>query len=170
MLHVCHISSVSFVFKQKIYCSFFQMESIRHRTRRAKKLVIFCGRHKCMTPKWFKTTARSLEPVAYSSTSSHKPQTLWLRREQPQAPIIHPILCWWPKQSTWYFQLVLNFFCKKFFRQLNIVPWVASNKPLLTRKYYFLDFLSGTSVSPRIIFLLISVSWPPFKLGEFLLC
>ena len=43
---------------------------------------------------------QSLEPVAFSSTSSHKPETLWLCREQPQAPIIHPILCWWPNQSA----------------------------------------------------------------------
>ena len=44
------------VFKQKIYCSFLQMEGVGGHTI----LIIFCGRHERITPKWFKITTNSV--------------------------------------------------------------------------------------------------------------
>ena len=56
-----------------------------HRTWGAIKLVIFCDRHKCMTPKWFKITTNasirgssrynSLKPSTHSSPHSTDEQT-----------------------------------------------------------------------------------------------
>ena len=102
------------------------------------KIGHFCGRHKCMTPKWFKITnnsiirgssplnglkwqtIQSLEAAVSTSTSSHKPDTFWLRREQPPTPTaprrsLSPLspLHWWPNQSMCYIQLALNFLCEK---------------------------------------------------------
>ena len=60
-LKICHMSADSFVFRQKIYCSFLQIEGVGYRTwgPGITKLIIFCGRHKFMTPKWFKITTNS---------------------------------------------------------------------------------------------------------------
>ena len=44
---ICHMVEGIFIFKQKIYCSFLQIE----RGSEGHKLVLFCGRYKCMTPK-----------------------------------------------------------------------------------------------------------------------
>ena len=51
------------------------------------KLIIFCGRHKCMTPKWFKITTNSIITVS-SLLISITPDTFRLHREQPTAPLL----------------------------------------------------------------------------------
>ena len=43
------------VFKQRIYCSFLQIEGVV-----VTKLAIFCGRHKWINPKWFNITTNSI--------------------------------------------------------------------------------------------------------------
>ena len=45
-LEICLMFTDSVVFKQQIYCSFFQ----RGWAQGIKKLLIFCGRHNCMVP------------------------------------------------------------------------------------------------------------------------
>ena len=59
-LKICHMSAYSFVFKRKIYCSFFQMKGLGCKTWVFTELVIFCWRHKFMTPKWFKNRSNSI--------------------------------------------------------------------------------------------------------------
>ena len=73
---------------------FLKKRSIVHfcRWRRlAVILVIFCGRHKCMSPKCFKITTNS---VIRGNTNSFffsiKPDTLWLPyRTTPSSPFPH---------------------------------------------------------------------------------
>ena len=65
VLKIFPMPADSFVFKQKIYCLFL-----------LTKLLIFCGRHKCMTPNALELKPiQSLETVIFSSTSSCKPDT-----------------------------------------------------------------------------------------------
>ena len=59
-LKIGHIFADSFVFKQKIYCSFFRMARVGYRTSRITKLVISCCHHKCMIRKWFKITTNPI--------------------------------------------------------------------------------------------------------------
>ena len=54
------VTADSFVFKQKIYCSFLKIERIGHRTWGSQNWSFFCGCHKCMTSKWFKITNNSI--------------------------------------------------------------------------------------------------------------
>ena len=59
ILKICHVFANYFVFKQKIYCSFLQQKIysfLRMEGVEVTNLAIFCGRHKCMTANWFKTT------------------------------------------------------------------------------------------------------------------
>ena len=101
-------------------------------------LVIFCGCHKCMTHKWFKTTPNSIiRGINFFSSSSHKPCTFWLRREQPPAPPpTHPFHHSIDEQTkvpvTFNWHLI--FYVRKYFSLLNIASLLASNKPLWTRK------------------------------------
>ena len=60
---------------------------------------------------------------------------------------------------------------KKHFGILNIAFWLASNKRLWTRKCnrcsWFIEFFCY-ELQFRHLFLLLSVTWTPLKLGEFL--
>ena len=49
------MSADFFVFKQRIYCLFLQIEGVV-----VTKLVIFCGRHKWINSKWFNITTNSI--------------------------------------------------------------------------------------------------------------
>ena len=107
--------------------SFLWMEGVG-----VTKLVILCGRHKYTIPKWLKIITNSIFKGS-SFLFNIKPATFWLHREQtpalpPQSPrIFPPLLHWWPKQSTCYFQLPLIFYVKKYCGLINIASWLASN-------------------------------------------
>ena len=109
-LKICHMSADSLDFKQKIYCSFLRMW-------RSQKWSFFVTVINVWPLNGLKLQPiQSLEAVVSSSTSSHKPHTFWLWREQPpplsppQSPV--SLLCWWqPNRSRCYFQLALNFIC-----------------------------------------------------------
>ena len=100
VLKICHMSADSFVFKQKIYCPLLQMEWVGE-----SRNWSFCGRHRCMTPKWFKITTNSI--IRGSSflfnIKPHIRDTFWMRSEEPPAHLPHSTLSplhWWPNQST----------------------------------------------------------------------
>ena len=137
-LKICHMSADSFFFKNKRSIFHFCRWRVGHRTWGVTKFVIFCGRHKCITPKWFKITTNSI--IRGSSFFFNiKPQAgdiFWLRREQPPSPSPHSLLSplhWSPNQSLCYFQLALNL-CEEYFGLLNIASWLASNKSFRTKK------------------------------------
>ena len=69
---ICHLSTDSFVFKQKIYCSFLKMEGVGRRTWEVTKLWPLNGLK--LQP------IQSLGAVVSSLTSSHKAGSFWLRR------------------------------------------------------------------------------------------
>ena len=80
---------------------------------------------------------KSLQAVVSSSTSSHKPDTFWLRKEQPPvspsppAPS-HPF----PHSTDDQTKARVNFswHVKSYFDLLSIASWLASNKLLWKRK------------------------------------
>ena len=69
---ICHLTTDSFVFKQKIYCSFLKMEGVERRTWEITKLRPVNGLK--LQP------IQSLGAVVSSSTSSHKAGSFWVRR------------------------------------------------------------------------------------------
>ena len=97
ILKICHMSTNSFVFKQKIYCSFLQMKGVGGIT----KLVIFVFViHKSMTSKWFKSTTNTIARGTsfFFNIKSQVTYTFWLRREQPHqsleplTPLLTPLI------------------------------------------------------------------------------
>ena len=126
----------------------------RGRVSGVTQLVIFCGRYKCITHKWFKTII-FLEAVVSSSSSSQI--HFDCRREQPPAlPPSHstddqtkePVIFSW--------------------HLMNIASSLAATKPfeqISVTDVVHIIFLPRT----RHPFLLLSVTWTPLELGEFLL-
>ena len=60
-LKICHMFSDSFIFKQNFYRSFLLMEVVGGDAQ----LVIFCGRHKSMIPRWVNFRAPFLQVSAW---------------------------------------------------------------------------------------------------------
>ena len=92
---------ILFLNKPKMYCSFLWMKGVT-------ELIIFCGFHKYMNPKWFKITTNSIIRGS-SFLFIIKPDTFWLHYiEHPITSPNHPShyfsLHWCPNQSTCYFQ------------------------------------------------------------------
>ena len=78
------------------------------------QLVIFCGRHKCMTPKWFKITTNSVIRGSSFFFNMNTPQTRFdCHREQPPAPPFPHFTDDQTKGAGIYFQLPFNFLCEK---------------------------------------------------------
>ena len=129
MLHVCRF----FCFLKKDLLFVF----VGWRGGGSQIWSFFCGRDKCMTPKWFKITTDS---VNRGNSFNIKPQArqFWLCREQPPAalPPTHPSPRSTDDQTkarvTFSWQLIV--YMKKYFGVLNIAFWLASNKTLWTRK------------------------------------
>ena len=59
-LKICHMSADSFFFQTEDLLFNFADGGGGTGHGRVTKLVIFCGRHKCMTPKWFKITTKAI--------------------------------------------------------------------------------------------------------------
>ena len=123
MSHIC----IFFLFLN-IYYSILQVRGLG-----VTQLVIFCERHKCLTPKWFKITTSSVtEAVVSCSTSSqihfdcHSEHTT----SNPQLPPLSN-----PLMTKLKDPLALNFSCEKNCGVMNIASRLPSNKTRSTRKY-----------------------------------
>ena len=98
---------------------------------RGYKIGHFHGRHKCITPKWFKIQPiQSLETVVSSSTWRHKSDTFWLHRKKSSTSPNHlsphstDDKTKAPVTFSWY----LIFYVKNYFDLLSIAScWLGTN-------------------------------------------
>ena len=143
MSHIC----IFFLFLN-IYYSILQVRGLG-----VTQLVIFCERHKCLTPKWFKiTTSSVIEAVVSCSTSSqihfdcHSEHTT----SNPQLlPLSNQLMT--KLKDPWH--VILHV---KKTGVMNIASWLPSNKTRSTRKYSrcssYIFFLPRTSGIPFCCF------------------
>ena len=110
-LEICLMYADSFVFEQKIYCSFLQMDGVVHRRWGWQNWSFTVA----VINIWPKNVLKlqpiqSLEAVA-SSTSSRKPDKFYQHREQPSAP--HPLTPLPTPLVTKHLLFSLSIFCVK---------------------------------------------------------
>ena len=111
------------VLKQKIYCSFLQMEGVG-----VNRIGHFLWTSQIYDPTWFKITANSV--IRGSSFFFNIKPYITIHfdfhREQRPAPLSP--LHWWPNQRNCYCQFALNFLFEKSCGLMNIASWL--NSPL----------------------------------------
>ena len=136
-LNICHMSADSFVFKQKTYCSFLQMEGGSQDVAILLEVVVsFRLQHQARSQIYFDYVENNTpaSPPTHSSPNSID----YLNKG--------------PVPFSWH----LIFYVKKYFGLLNIASWLVSNKTLWTRKCnrcsWFMEFFLFKASSQASLF------------------